>query len=743
MRERDQGAHFYRRDFQVHTPRDAQWKGKRPQTAAEREVYAESFVAKCREIGLHAVAITDHHDLALAPIIRGAARAETDSDGRALPEKEQLVVFPGVELTLAVPCQALLILDASLPDDRLSGVLQALDCEAHDATADRLPDVKNLEHITSLPDLYDILDRREWLRDHYIVLPNVTDGGHQTMMRSGMAAKYKEMPCVGGYLDGSIDKIRTGNAEKFAGTDASWDNKRIAVFQTSDSRSETLKELGRHSTWVKWARPTAEALRQACLGQESRVAQSAPQIPTVFISSLHVSNSKFLGPVDMTFNPQYNAIIGGRGTGKSTILDYLRWGLCDQAAHPSDEELANPAVRREKLIEDTLSPVDGQVEIHFTINDVPHVVRRDASNSEILLKVGDDEFTKVREEHVRSRLTLHAYSQKQLSGVSLRVDELTRFVTAPIQRALDIVDHQTAEFAGKLRENYAKVQRARYLDDAVERQRLAETSLGNQAANLRDALPDLSDEDRRVLDSKPEHDEMREVLKTQPHDIRDLLSKGEEFITQIETSRDSMYMQETSQTELSNLMRQLCSNRAQRLTALHSAVAKALGELNDSMQAGADVVLAERAIDTLSTFDEHYREVKARSTAHQAKLDELAVEEQRAEATRLLSRHLRERQSLGHPIDVHARLRAEMIEQFRERTRLILEESTRMAELSGGLIRTSIKQSHGLGPSSRSSGDLSKVPVFGVGKSNNCLAHLPTNQIHSPPGRMSFMNLRP
>ena len=37
-----------------------------------------------------------------------------------------------------------------------------------------------------------------------------------------------------------------------------------------------------------------------------------------------------MGPIVIELNPQYNAIIGGRGTGKSTILEYLRWGLTDE-----------------------------------------------------------------------------------------------------------------------------------------------------------------------------------------------------------------------------------------------------------------------------------------------------------------------------------------------------------------------------------------------------------------------------
>ncbi|MCK4326266.1 hypothetical protein KAW55_05875, partial [bacterium] len=75
--------------------------------------------------------------------------------------------------------------------------------------------------------------------------------------------------------------------------------------------------------------PTAEALRQACLAKESRISQIDPALPSVYVTSVDVSNSKFMGPIYLELNRQYNALIGGRGTGKSTILEYLRWGLCD------------------------------------------------------------------------------------------------------------------------------------------------------------------------------------------------------------------------------------------------------------------------------------------------------------------------------------------------------------------------------------------------------------------------------
>jgi hypothetical protein len=92
----------------------------------ERIQYAQEFVAPCRVKSLDAVAITDHHDLCIFKYIRQAAEQETDENGNALPPERRLTVFPGVELTLAVPCQALLILDADFSIDLLPQVVQAL-----------------------------------------------------------------------------------------------------------------------------------------------------------------------------------------------------------------------------------------------------------------------------------------------------------------------------------------------------------------------------------------------------------------------------------------------------------------------------------------------------------------------------------------------------------------------------------------------------------------------------------------
>ena len=694
----DKGAHFYRCDLQVHTPRDAQWKGQRAVTDGEREAYATEFVAACRTLGLGAVAITDHHDLLFAPLIRAAAESEVDAEGNPFAASKKLVVFPGMELTLALARQALLVLDADFPDDRLPGVLEALAMVPSDPDVSSLPDVVALDHITSLTDLHRKLDERAWLRGRYIILPNVTDSGYKTIMRKGMHAEYKDMPCVGGYVDGSFDKTGTGNRTIFKGRDAAYGNKALAVLQTSDSRNRNFSSLGKFSTWIKWARPTAEALRQACLSRQSRISHVAPQTPNVFISGVQVSNSSFLGPFEVALNPQYNTIIGGRGTGKSTILDYIRWALCDQAADAGSEEIGDPSVRRRRLVKATLEPVAGQVEVSFTINQIPHIVRRSAANGELLLKVGGEAFARAREADIRALLPIHAYSQKQLSSVALRVDELTRFVTAPIQQYLEDLDIAAIEIAGRLRENYATLQRVRDLENGMTRATLLATSLAEQAMNLRSSLTDLSEVDREVLHAKPALDQVRETMAAEASELDAVEAAGQAFSARVDRAvaelRRPLEAPESMAAAVNNLRRE----RVRLLERVGAAIDGALIEVAAALTEESAEATARSTLNALTeTFDVGYEEVTGRSSAHEARLSELAqVEGRRKAAAEQATRLERERRDLGGPAGVHATLRTQLVTTYIQRSGLLDAECERVTTLSAGLLKATLSRGQGL-----------------------------------------------
>ena len=128
----DGGAHYIKADLQVHTPRDPGWTASITGDEDRRQ-FAREFVVACRGADLGAVAITDHHDFGFVPYIREAAEQEVGTDGNPVDLARRLVIFPGLELTLSVPCQCLVIFSADFPTDQLSNVLITLGIEPAEA----------------------------------------------------------------------------------------------------------------------------------------------------------------------------------------------------------------------------------------------------------------------------------------------------------------------------------------------------------------------------------------------------------------------------------------------------------------------------------------------------------------------------------------------------------------------------------------------------------------------------------
>lgn len=698
----DNGAHFYRCDFQVHTPRDLNFDGKRPVTEDERREYAQAFVAACRAKGLEAVAITDHHDIAFFKYIREAALAETDDSGRPLPDEKRLVVFPGMELTLGVPCQALILFDADLPVELLPLALPALGITpAADADETHAP-VKKLD-IMSFTALYEALNKIEPLRDKFIVFPHVGDGGYKTLLRKDFEKHYISMPCVGGYVDGDLPRPPKGNGLRMiaSGKDKNWGNKAIGLFQTSDSRSLDFKKLGVHTTWVKWARPTAEALRQACLARHSRISHSEPRIPSIQVTRLEVSNSKFLGPIALDFNPQYNAVIGGRGTGKSTILEYVRWALCDQppASDSGEEELADFQRRRKSLIEGTLLPLAASVDVSFLLNGVPHIVRRRASG-DLTLKIGEGPFEPCTEQDVRELLPIRAYSQKQLSAVGARLDELRRFVHAPVQRELDTLRERISGLGAELRGAFDRLSRFKVLQSELATHEIERRSLKEQVEKLRASLKGLSDEDRSIIAKQAAYEAEERVVKALERDAataKDSLSAAAAALQRIPHSLDAKNVKEHGALigDAHATFAEWAASARAELDALHASFVepveqKALGTFFAKLAEWRALRDAHR---------KKYDAAKARAAAHEETLKQIQTLESRLaaidEATGDKEQQLGK---LGDPAADFAALRVDWKAAHRKRADLLEAQCKELTAVSKSRLRATLQRATDLGP---------------------------------------------
>jgi chromosome segregation protein len=690
----DKGAHFYKCDFQVHTPRDLSWKGKPRISEEDRAEYAKLLVAACRSKGIGGIAITDHHDLCFFRYIQEAAKKEKSTNGEDIPDSQKLIIFPGVELTLNVPCQAILLFDAEFPETFLPQALTVLAITPSAHADSKTAIVNRLDAINTLDELKQKLDEHSFLKGRYIILPNVTSGGSDTLLRDGVANKYKTMPCVGGYLDGSISKSKEGDLNILNGTVEHYGNKRVAIFQTSDSRSEDHFQLGQFSTWVKWATPTAEAIRQACLAQESRISQEEPNLPSVIIRSLHVSNSEFMGPIDLYVNPQYTAIIGSRGTGKSTILEYLRWALCDEHQAETSKEDSSQKIGQRRLVENTLSKYDASIEVNFEVNGVLHMVRRKTNTGEVLLRIADGQLAVCAEEDIRTLLPIQAYSQKQLSRVGVRVDELNRFVQSGIKTNLDSISVKVRSIVSEIRQLYSQVRRKQVITRSLREDWLSLESLTMQAKSIRESLTGLSEGQQNLLSKQPLYLSADLLSNKWEGEVLEINSAILELSQRLEDfpSKISDEIRKYPESEIMNVQRMPLENRAGSLKGLISKMKSVLGEIvnPDRTFSGDYQEAREKWLLAKTKFDQDYGAAKGAASSHESQLTSLSeIENKILSISRRISQAENEMESLGNPEEKFIRLRTEWILCHKERGDLYSAQCSKLTNLSDGFIKAS------------------------------------------------------
>ena len=263
--------------------------------------------------------------------------------------------------------------------------------------------------------------------------------------------------------------------------------------------------LGSCCTWVKIGDRTVEAVRQACLGRQSRIQQSDPILPSIYIQTVEVTDSVFLGPINLALNPQFNALIGGRGTGKTSILEYMRYAMQDQPLFDLDDPRLHDEIaqKRDRIISETLLSKNATVTCHWVKNGVQHVVRFGAAATSPTLQIGDSEAQDVSPEELRSILPLQAYSQKQLSTVGTRTQELQRLIRQPLQGRLSAQAQQISEKRRHSEQLYDQVVELKDSHRTLAAKKRELKSVQEQAKSTEESLPELSDDLQKALKENP------------------------------------------------------------------------------------------------------------------------------------------------------------------------------------------------------------------------------------------------
>ena len=341
-------SRFFKTDLQMQTPCDPHWRESSTKLApdadsARRAEVAKEYLRACHAAGLEVVGVTDHnfaHNAAASLIneFRSWNVRIAQESGR-----QPLTIFPGFEIEANVGkgCHVLCIFPPRTPLEVVEARLTALGLPPDR----RFDDSRPLPTSRTLAEIIEVIQTNDAYAGVVIAAhPTSTNGLFdndrvadwlQVEEFTNASLLCLEVPKPPSDMAIGWQRLLSAGAE----CEERWRRKRsIACVMSSDcyrlapSDEDGNNVLGSRFTWIRMTEPSIEALRQAFLDHESRVryGEHSPDESTHHsrIVRATVTGTKFLRRTEsIDWSPNLNCVIGSRGTGKSSLVDYLRFAL--------------------------------------------------------------------------------------------------------------------------------------------------------------------------------------------------------------------------------------------------------------------------------------------------------------------------------------------------------------------------------------------------------------------------------
>jgi len=316
---RHNGANYYRCALQVNTPFQDSFKGfdsrHRRGAAAFQRDYALALAKHCKKFGISVVGICDHNNVEYVQAIRH----ELGQEG--------ITVFPGFEVASTEGLHILCLFNPDVEIDDLDHLLTELGLPPKE----RWLNGKGLAPSQSPLAFPQIIERVQRNREGICIAAHVD-------RENGLLNECAKTTRVQYYTDPNLRAAQiAGRREDLVEfyrkiVDGELNHYRreqpIALLNCLDVYN--LKDIGKPEccTLIRMSSPSIEGLWQAFLDPDSRLRLLSEETPKPHAELVVVGwEGGFLGENAMRFNENLNCLIGGRGTGKSTFIESLRYVL--------------------------------------------------------------------------------------------------------------------------------------------------------------------------------------------------------------------------------------------------------------------------------------------------------------------------------------------------------------------------------------------------------------------------------
>ena len=404
-----EGSRWWKFDFHTHTPASNDY-GRGPNQAILKKHTPRQWLLDHMRAGIDCVAITDHNSGEWIDRVKD----ELDQLIHERPEGfRPIYIFPGVEISVHDGVHLLAIFGCDKKTADIDSLLGKVDYKGRKGTSNSVTGLSFTEVIGKVNSV------------GAIAIPAHVDtekGLFESCQDANTLKRILDCEHISAIelVDSDFEKPRIYTEKKIRWTEV------LGSDSHHPSGNSQEKYPGSHFTWVKMGTPSIEGLRLALLdgslsvirfdGEEDNPNECAETV----LEAMEVSLARYLGRVEpfrIGFNPWLNSIIGGRGTGKSTLVEFLRIALRRTNELPKDlkEEFEKYQKVYSYRKESGLLTEDTTIKAVYRKDDSRFRIQWDPNGNleSIEKEVEAGQWTRA-EGDIRQRFPVRIYSQKQI-----------------------------------------------------------------------------------------------------------------------------------------------------------------------------------------------------------------------------------------------------------------------------------------------------------------------------------------
>ena len=317
------GSVWLKADFHLHTKADKEFKYD-----GDDNLFVKQYIEQLNKTDVNIGIITNHNKF----------DKDEFADLKKNAQKLDIWLLPGIEFSLKEGIHVLIIFEDRWYQGHENNIQNFLSNAFYGITNFDSPPYPNSNLL--LKETVEALDKIG--HDYFIALahPDADNGLFKVLTGRTLDAFIREDS-----FKNIIAIQKSGNKDNYERI-VKLTNRRIACVEGTDNAEDGINAIGKGKvTYIKLGDFNFEALKYALIDNDNRVRpKGKPEINNAFIRSISFEGGLLDGK-EINFSPELNNFIGIRGSGKSSIIEILRYTLgISLGSQASDRDYKNSLI---------------------------------------------------------------------------------------------------------------------------------------------------------------------------------------------------------------------------------------------------------------------------------------------------------------------------------------------------------------------------------------------------------------